>query len=330
VRVADINPGPGGSWPTNLTAVGPKVFFDADDGASGEELWSSDGTLEGTARVKDIAPGPDGSFPDELLNVGDAAYFAAEQSGDHVALWRSDGTAAGTLPFADVAPGMPEASLGEILQSGATLYFTADDVVHGSELWRVSSGPTIVSIDVAGGTAQRSQVKDVTITFDRIVSLASGAARLELLNTGGSGADDGSPPTDISTTLAAPTTPDGGRTWRFTFAGASPFVQKTPRGVPTGSLVDGIYRITLDPAKVTAGGVAMDSSAGLTFHRLFGDINGSKVVNAADYNLFRPAFGRVSADPAYNAAFDFDGNGAVNAADYNQFRSRFGKGLAYA
>jgi hypothetical protein len=65
------------------------------------------------------------------------------------------------------------------------------------------------------------------------------------------------------------------------------------------------------------------------FHRLFGDVNGSKGVNAADYNLFRQAFGKGSTDPAYNAAFDFDGNGAVNAADYNAFRTRFGRAFTY-
>ena len=33
------------------------LFFIADDGADGMELWKSDGTAAGTVLVKDISPG---------------------------------------------------------------------------------------------------------------------------------------------------------------------------------------------------------------------------------------------------------------------------------
>jgi hypothetical protein len=65
------------------------------------------------------------------------------------------------------------------------------------------------------------------------------------------------------------------------------------------------------------------------FSRLFGDVSGNGSVNALDYSAFRGAFGKTSADAAYNPAFDFDGSGVVNALDYNQFRSRFGKSFIY-
>jgi hypothetical protein len=64
-------------------------------------------------------------------------------------------------------------------------------------------------------------------------------------------------------------------------------------------------------------------------HRLFGDVNGSKSVNAADYNTLRQSFGKTSGDPSYQSAFDFDESGVVNAADYNQFRARFGRTFVY-
>ena len=58
--VKDINPG---SWqhsariPANLTNVGGTLFFTANDGVNGTELWKSDGTAAGTVMVKDINAG---------------------------------------------------------------------------------------------------------------------------------------------------------------------------------------------------------------------------------------------------------------------------------
>ena len=43
---------------SDLGDVGGTLFFTADDGIHGRELWTSDGTEEGTVLVKDIDPGP--------------------------------------------------------------------------------------------------------------------------------------------------------------------------------------------------------------------------------------------------------------------------------
>src|SRR5207248_6883299 len=49
--------GPHSSSPSNLTNVNGTLFFTANDGTHGSELWKSDGTTTGTALVKDINPG---------------------------------------------------------------------------------------------------------------------------------------------------------------------------------------------------------------------------------------------------------------------------------
>jgi len=46
------------SNPGAFTAIGDKVFFTADEGTKGRELYVSDGTPEGTTLLKDIRPGP--------------------------------------------------------------------------------------------------------------------------------------------------------------------------------------------------------------------------------------------------------------------------------
>ena len=53
-QVKDIKAG--GSWsPHFLKNVNGTLYFAADDGIHGEELWKSDGTGVGTALVEDIA-----------------------------------------------------------------------------------------------------------------------------------------------------------------------------------------------------------------------------------------------------------------------------------
>jgi MYXO-CTERM domain-containing protein len=53
------------------------VLFAASDGESGEELWQTDGTPEGTLRVADLRPGPGGSVPRGLTRLGDTVLFSA-------------------------------------------------------------------------------------------------------------------------------------------------------------------------------------------------------------------------------------------------------------
>lgn len=74
-----------GSGTRNLTAVGNTLFFCANDGRSGTELWRSDGTTEGTQLVRDILTpsGPDfdgtsGFGPQKLTAIDDRLYFSAE------------------------------------------------------------------------------------------------------------------------------------------------------------------------------------------------------------------------------------------------------------
>ena len=43
--------------PTELTALDKTLYFVADDGIHGHELWKSDGSESGTVMVKDIFPG---------------------------------------------------------------------------------------------------------------------------------------------------------------------------------------------------------------------------------------------------------------------------------
>src|SRR5262249_42101926 len=100
--VLDINPGTGNSAPAlpsalNTTAVFQgKMFFAADDGRNGTELWETDGTTAGTSFVSDLNPGPAGSKPAALTVFNGRLYFQATAGAGGSQLFASDGTAAGT------------------------------------------------------------------------------------------------------------------------------------------------------------------------------------------------------------------------------------------
>lgn len=99
--------------PDELTPFGNLLLFIANDGQHGRELWSSDGTAEGTRLVKDILPGALGNYFAGFVAAGGLAYFSAQPmdviSGS-ASLWSTDGTEAGTR----LVPGIPDGSPGGV------------------------------------------------------------------------------------------------------------------------------------------------------------------------------------------------------------------------
>ena len=66
VAIEDISAGSLGSAPSSFVALENDVFFVADDGILGTELWRTDGTLGGATMVADIRMGSTGSNPEDL------------------------------------------------------------------------------------------------------------------------------------------------------------------------------------------------------------------------------------------------------------------------
>jgi ELWxxDGT repeat protein len=74
-----------------IASTGDQLYFGADDGVHGKELWVSDGTESGTASVQDLFPGPRGSDPQGFAFVGGTLFFTAAGPGIGRELWRLDG-----------------------------------------------------------------------------------------------------------------------------------------------------------------------------------------------------------------------------------------------
>jgi ELWxxDGT repeat protein len=165
----DINPGNGDGISYDVTfylfryfaEFNGKVYFAAEDGVHGVELWSTDGTTAGTAMVKDINEGPDGSACQKFYATEEYLFFVAydEETGNE--LWRTDGTEAGTIRLKDIYPG-PESSIytdygwpDECYAWNGVLYFSANDGLTDKELWRsdgTEAGTWMVKDINAGGS----------------------------------------------------------------------------------------------------------------------------------------------------------------------------------
>ncbi len=147
--LADINIFGLSSRPDSIIEFNSAVVFVADDGLTGSELWTSDGTESGTVQIADLVPGADGSQPEELTVVGGAFFFTAIDEDDAFGLWKSDGTTAGTVKVFDAdAAGVYD--MRNLTESGGKLFFTAYEQPTGFELW--------VSDGTSGGTVL---VKDI-------------------------------------------------------------------------------------------------------------------------------------------------------------------------
>ncbi|MFM7166835.1 MAG: ELWxxDGT repeat protein [Planctomycetaceae bacterium] len=135
--VRDIQPGDTGSSPEGLTVMGGAVYFWADDGVNGRELWSSDGTESGTVLVTDLNSGGDAGGKD-LTASSDLLYFTADDGQSGVSVWRSDGTNTGTFRLGDMVPdhnnyeGMMNPGFKV---SGDRVFFKADDGAITGQVW---------------------------------------------------------------------------------------------------------------------------------------------------------------------------------------------------
>lgn len=160
VLVKDIWVGPQSSVLTqvvNMTSVGGALFLAAEDGVNGRELWTSDGTAEGTRLVKDLqtgGPGADNSSPAELTALNGRVLFAADSNALGRELWISDGTADGTTLVKDIHP-TSTSNPASLVNVNGVVFFTAFNPTSGTELWKTDGTPdgTVLVKDIRPGSA---------------------------------------------------------------------------------------------------------------------------------------------------------------------------------
>ena len=118
-----------GSDPDDLTNVDGTLYFTADNGDVGCELWRHDPGNGVTELVRDISPAlsgdDDAPEPANLIAVGDTLFFVAND-GTGETLWKSDGTEDGTTA---VAEDLGAELLVEVLPDEGDNRVTAEDAL---------------------------------------------------------------------------------------------------------------------------------------------------------------------------------------------------------
>lgn len=145
VMVKNIRANGGGLYGSNsrswcVSSATNTLYFYANDGIHGTELWKTDGTEAGTVMVKDITPGSESNFATKIMDVNGVLIFATVKSGyyDYYHFWKTDGTEAGTVSM------MGDVELFNVEQItvlGNSLFFSAYTETEGTELWHLLNTP---------------------------------------------------------------------------------------------------------------------------------------------------------------------------------------------
>jgi len=141
IELANVKPASGKT--VKLFTAGERVVFDQLDAANGHEVWSSDGTPQGTKLLNKMHDDPG------LVSVDGNVYFAGTDDLHGSELWVTDGTIDGTKLLADVNAGPAGSAPIGIVKAGETLLFSAYTDATGRELWALPLADPRLSVNDA-------------------------------------------------------------------------------------------------------------------------------------------------------------------------------------
>ena len=139
--LAESNPANHSDWYVNTSyaILNQVMYFAADDGVHGNELWRSDGSDTGTFMVKDIEPGTASSNPIEITEANGKIYFSSTTSPDGQEPWVSDGTESGTQVLGYIVN--YNISPAEFTAMGNKVYFASSVNDYMDALWETDGTP---------------------------------------------------------------------------------------------------------------------------------------------------------------------------------------------
>lgn len=305
IAAGSANAFPDSTFPERVVekfVLDDQLFFAANDGVSGVELWKSDGTAAGTILVKDLNPGAASSMRSSMDArgyttevVGGYGFFNANDGIHSTELFATDGTEAGTFIVADISPTGSNPTY--LTASNTTLFFTADDDLPGDLLWKVAfpdtSAPAATASPLQFETSLNAEFK-----FEERIDPATVSADDLLV-------------THIATN----------QIFAATAATLSHNNSRIHFALP--ALPDGEYRIELSIGSVAdVAGNSLASSAMLpssTSFVLGGDANRDRSVNISDFAILASRFNM----PGTFSQGDFNYNGTTEIGDFALLAGNF-------
>ena len=142
----------GSSDPVPLGEFNGEMYFAADDGILGRELWKVD-ALGNVSLAADIAPGAASSDPLTIIADEEYAAYVIADDGTHGHELVKLDSAGNAALVADIWSGSLSSWPQElVLGDDGTVFFTARDSVHGREVWKLDrSGAVSLVADVNPG-----------------------------------------------------------------------------------------------------------------------------------------------------------------------------------
>lgn len=141
VMVKDINVGNKSSMRNYndkqpFSVIKNELYFYANDGVHGFELWKSNGTESGTFMVKDLTLGSGSSYPSNFVVLNNTIYFSAINPVSGMSLWKTDGTELGTTEIMK----LPDLRVLNAVNNKLILFANSSGTTYGPhDLW-VSNG----------------------------------------------------------------------------------------------------------------------------------------------------------------------------------------------
>jgi ELWxxDGT repeat protein/VCBS repeat-containing protein len=318
-------PAAGGPFTVNLTvnpvndapvvtlSPTPALYFQANDGLTGTELWRFDGTT--ASLVADINTGPGFSSPADLTVFQNKLYFSADDGVNGVELWSYDSGGASQVENLNPYYG---SSPSDLTVFDDNLYFGADDGLGGAELWEFNGTTASQVADL--NTYYGSFPSDLTVFAGNLYfSADDGVNGAELWQFDGTTASQvvdlntyyGSSPSDLTVFdgnlyFSADDGTNGAELWKFDGATASQVVD-----------LNSYYGSSPSDLTVFDGNLYFSADDGTNGAELW-KYDGTTVSLAADINL---GFGSSSPSDltVFNGSLYFSANDGTNGAELWKF-----------
>jgi LPXTG-site transpeptidase (sortase) family protein len=134
VKISDIQAGNEGVTPEEIAIIDKTVFFTAQDGTNGVELWKTEPPYNTAYQVANINQGGS-SYPKYFKTIGTTLFFSATDGKTGYELWKTAPPYTSATQVADLLTGGGSSNPHSPATIGWTLFFVAINGT-GREVWK--------------------------------------------------------------------------------------------------------------------------------------------------------------------------------------------------